>query len=777
MISAVLGLSMLLMIMPADDYSRMIVMNEEGIVSDLPLEHTEAHITVDGSIQLVTVRQVYGNPYTNPIETVYVFPLPESGAVYSMDMEIGDRRIEGEINERAEAQRIYQAAISQGQTAALLEQERPNVFTQTVGNIMPGDDIIIEIMYAAPVSYNDGTWEVVYPMVVGPRFIPNGVADADRITPDIVPEDTRSGYDIELTLTLDPGFPIREFESLNHATSNEIQDDDRLFVELSRENEIPNRDFVFSYTTAGNDIGAGVVSHNGDLGGHFMLMLEPDANVDPGDIAPKEIFFVVDNSGSMYGQPMDVAKETVRQFVSGMNPDDTFQIMKFSETASSMSAEPMRNTAANVNRGIDYINAMSGMGGTMMIEGVRACIGYPEDRERMRYIVFLTDGYIGNETEILSELKNTLGENTRLFSIGVGSSVNRYLIEGLAEEGRGYATYVGLDQDPKSAVEDIYNKINNPYLVGINIDWGNLDVTEVYPREIRDLYDGEPLVVVGRYGDSGRDEITISGTLNGRSWERSMNVRLVSRGGSEAADRLWAREKIHHLNRLVLDSGYQGKPSDGLIEQIIGVSLDYRVLCEQTAFVAVDTYERADGSNPEFIGIPVNMPEGVSYDGIFGTNARTTSGSTGVFHGNMPAPASTASFAGGAGGSVGYIQSTEMAACEELEAEDSEDCSIAYTQVYYATLTSISDYLGARPSVFRTLVLEMLVGLNSEGIIFASGEIEFEIEVNSAGLITGIDVIEDTVESDVIVEFIEDYLVGETIDGASRGTSTIVILI
>ncbi len=508
MIGAVLSLSALLLIMPSEDYSRMIVMDDDGVVSDLPLEHTEAHITVDGSIQLVTVRQVYGNPYSDPIEAVYVFPLPESGAVYSMDMEIGDRRIEGEIKERQEAQRIYEEAISQGRTAALLEQERPNIFTQTVGNILPGDDIVIEIMYAAPVDYNDGSWEVVYPMVVGPRFSPNSVTDVDRITPDIVPEDTRSGYDIELSLTLDPGFPVREFESLNHAISTEIQNDDRLFVELSREHEIPNRDFVFTYRTAGNDIGAGVVSHNGDMGGHFMLMLEPDAEVDQGHIAPKEIFFVVDNSGSMSGQPMEVAKETVRQFVRGMNPDDSFQIMRFSETASSMSSEPMENTAANVRRGIEYINSMSGMGGTVMIEGVRACVGYPEDPERMRYSIFLTDGYIGNESEILSELRTTLGEHTRLFSIGVGSSVNRYLIEGLAEEGRGYAVYVGLDQNPKTAVEDVYNKINNPYLVDIEIDWGNLDVTEVYPREIRDLYDGEPLVVVGRYNESGRDEIT-----------------------------------------------------------------------------------------------------------------------------------------------------------------------------------------------------------------------------------------------------------------------------
>ncbi|MCK5036112.1 MAG: VWA domain-containing protein [Candidatus Sabulitectum sp.] len=770
MIGAVLGLSALLMVMPSDDYSRMIVMDEDGIVSDLPLEHTEAHITVDGSIQLVTVRQVYGNPYSDPIEAIYVFPLPESGAVYSMDMEIGDRRIEGEIKERQEAQRIYQEAISQGRTAALLEQERPNIFTQTVGNILPGDDIVIEIMYAAPVDYNDGNWEVVYPMVVGPRFSPDGVSDEDRITPEIVPEDTRSGYDIELSLTLDPGFPIREFESLNHAVSTEIQGDDRLVVELSRENEIPNRDFVFTYRTAGNDIGTGVVSHNGEMGGHFMLMLEPDADVDPGHIAPKEIFFVVDNSGSMSGQPMEVAKETVRQFVRGMNPDDSFQIMRFSETASSMSSEPMENTAANVRRGIDYINSMSGMGGTMMIEGVRACVGYPEDPERMRYIIFLTDGYIGNEAEILSELRTTLGEHTRLFSIGVGSSVNRYLIEGLAEEGRGYAVYVGLDQNPKTAVEDVYNKINNPYLVDIEIDWGNLDVTEVYPREIRDLYDGEPLVVVGRYDEPGRDEVTITGTLNGRHWESTVNVRLVSRGGSEAADRLWARQKIHHLNRLVLDSGYRGKPADGLLEQIIGVSLDYSVLCEQTAFVAVDSYERTDGSNPETIGIPVNMPEGVSYSGIFGGTGVAQSGaSSTMFRTASPAPVG---YAGGGG--VQNMNRVEVS----LEAEECCD-EIAYEDIpsYSATLGGISDYLDARPSVFRSVILDLITELNANGDVLTPGEIVFEITVDSSGVITRIRIREDTVEIGEVAETVENLLLGETIQGAAVGTSTVTITI
>jgi len=767
MLTAVMILGAAMIASPEQDFSRMMVLDDDGIVSDLPLEHTEAVITVEGSIQLVTVRQVYGNPFDNPIEAVYVFPLPESGAVYSMNMEIGDRHIEGQIRERQEAVRIYEEAISAGQTAALLEQERPNIFTQTVGNILPGDDIVIEIKYAAPVAYNGGTWQVVYPMVVGPRFVPAGVEDVARITPDVVPEGTRSGYDIELSMTVNPGLPIREFESENHAVSTRLENDNILSVQLSRENEIPNRDFVFSYRTAGDEITAGVISHYGDLGGHFMLMLEPDAEVDPDDIAPKEIFFVVDNSGSMSGQPMEVAKETVRQFVAGMNPGDSFQIMRFSETASALSDSPLENTPRNIGRGLEYIDAMYGMGGTMMIEGVRACVGYPEDPERMRYIIFLTDGYIGNETEILSELRTTLGENMRLFSVGVGSSTNRYLIEGLAEEGRGYATYIGLDQDPKTAVKDIYEKINNPYLVNIQIDWGDLDVSDVYPREIRDLYDGEPLVVTGRYGEPGRDTITITGSVGGRPWQQTLSVRLVSRGGTEAADRLWARSKLHHLDRLLLDAPYSGKDSGGLVEQIIGTSLDYRILSEYTAFVAVDSYVRTDGSAPEVFGIPLNMPEGVSYSGVFGTSCMQAS------YGGSLARTTAAPSSTGFNGGGGFAAGNMSVACEELDVDDSS----YYQPVYRATLSGVSDYLGARPSEFREVILEAVDALNETPEILQPGLIRLEITLNGSGSVTRVEVDEDTVEVNEIIEILTRILMGKTITGASAGRVMVTISI
>ncbi|MCD4708053.1 MAG: hypothetical protein K8S62_09985, partial [Candidatus Sabulitectum sp.] len=271
------------------------------------------------------------------------------------------------------------------------------------------------------------------------------------------------------------------------------------------------------------------------------------------------------------------------------------------------------------------------------------------------------------------------------------------------------------------------------------------------------------------YNESGRDEITISGTLNGRHWERSMNVKLVSSGGSPAADRLWARRKIHHLNRLVLDSGYRGKPADGLIEQIIGVSLDYGVLCEQTAFVAVDSYVRTDGSNPETIGIPVNMPEGVSYNGIFGHYGQPGVSQTMFRTAVSPTSGNGRGFAG-AGGQM------ETLCCEEIM--DCGEAEYAYDNpVYFAVLGSVSDYLGARPSEFRSVIIDLINELNANSDILGPGEIEIEIAVDTSGVITRVRINEDTVEINEVTEIIENFLLGKTISGASVGTSTITIVI
>ena len=766
---------------------RMQVVGEEGVIGDLPLEHTQVEITISGNLQRATVRQVYGNPYEEPIEAVYTFPLPQSGAVDRMNMWIGDRFIEGKIHERDLARQIYEEALESGQTASLLEQERPNIFTQSVGNILPGDSIVIEISYVAPVEYDDGEYEIVFPMVVGPRFVPPGgfvrrifdrytvstsVEDADRITPPIVPEGTRTGYDIELSVTINAGVVIQDFESLNH----EVEVDLRwrtgdVTISLKDDDVIPNKDFVLRYTTASDRIQTGVISHNGELGGHFMLILQPDADIDIDEITPKEMFFVVDCSGSMSGQPMDVAKETVRQFVRGMNPDDTFQIMRFSEIASSMSRSPLSNTESNIEQGVRFINNMSGTGGTMMIEGVRAAIGYPEDPDRMRFVIFLTDGFIGNEAEILGELQSTLGENTRLFSIGVGSSPNRYLIEGLAEEGRGHAYYVALNEDPTEAVSAIYEKINDPYLVGISINWGNLDVHDVYPSRIPDLYAGEPLVIVGQYDGSGSETVRLSGNVAGRRW--NSEVRVVFPAHEEDNDviaTLWARKKIHDLNRQMYNSyGYIDQNQD-IIEEITDTALDYQIMSEYTSFVAVCEEVRADpDGNPVTVQVPVNMPDGVSYEGVFGTERVESM----HYNRSLSRTSQSAPTVGlGAGGYVSYD------ACEESIEGDYyyEQETPWFGRV---RLVSASPTLGLLPSVVRSAVRELLADLTEvyqsylDGIEDADdwpdGVVTFSIEVDSNGNITAVSLIGGGLDVDVddnLCEVLEGLHIPAPPDGA-----------
>jgi len=749
------------------EFARMQVLGEEGVIGDLPLEHTSVEIRVSGNLQRATVRQVYGNPMDEPIEAVYVFPLPQSGAVDRMDMWIGDRLVHGEIHQRDLARQIYEEALESGQTASLLEQERPNIFTQSVGNILPGDSITVEISYVAPVEYDEGEYELVFPMVVGPRFIPGAptegsdrgwadptdeVPDADRITPPVVPEGTRAGYDIELSVKVDPGVNVQDIESLNHEVKR-FRLAGVAYVELAQADEIPNRDFVLRYRTAGESIQTGVLAHSGDLGGHFMMVLQPDADVPVEEITPKEMFFVVDCSGSMSGQPMEVAKETVRQFVSGMNPDDSFQIIRFSETASGMAPHPLENTEENVERGIRYINALAGGGGTMMIEGIRAAVGYPEDPERMRFVIFLTDGFIGNEAQIMGELQETMGDRTRLFSVGVGSSPNRYLIEGLAEEGRGHAYYVGLREDPDEAVSSIYRKINDPYLVGIDIDWNGLDVMDVYPERIPDLYAGQPLVVVGRYGDAGSAEVTVSGTIAGEGWSQTMNVDLpAEEEDHDVIQNLWARKRIHELNRSMYNAG--GDRRDQLVQEITDTALDYQIMSQYTAFVAVSEEVRVDAEGrPVTVEVPVNMPEGVSYQGVFGTGGEGA-GLTGAVRMSRAPSAAPAG-----GGAVSQTVSADAVAMEEAEYYDGSGYSYeppeATLESVSAGLIAASPTLGLLPSEMRGAVRQLLDGLeeayydhladHSEPGEYPAGRIVFELvfaddgTVERASVVTGLD--------------------------------------
>ncbi|MBC8227936.1 VWA domain-containing protein [bacterium] len=525
---------------------------------------------------------------------------------------------------------MYEKAKQRGQVASLLEQERPNIFTQSVANIMPGDEILITIKYVENLNYDDGKYEFVFPMVVGPRYIPgqpksessgggwaedtDKVPDASRITPPVLKPGERSGHDIALSVSLDAGVPIQGIESKSHEVEIKRESDSRGFIKLKESDSIPNKDFILNYHVAGKRPEMAILTHRGDSGGFFMLMIQPQAEFKLDEITPKEMVFVVDCSGSMSGEPIAKAKQAMRRCIKNMNPNDSFQIIRFSESASQFAEKPIPNTRENRERGLSYINGMSGQGGTNMIEGIKAALDFPKDPERIRTILFMTDGYIGNETEILAAIQDKLG-NARLFSFGVGSSVNRYLLNRMAEVGRGVVQYVRPDENTEEAVNNFYERISKPYLLDIEVDWKDLEVTDVYPKKIPDLFSAQPVIIHGRYQEAGKATIQLKGKVTGKETVTKIDVRLPGKEESNSVlGTLWARTRIKDL----MDQMYHGEKQD-LVEEVTNLALEFRLMSKYTSFVAVEERLVAEGEGPpKTVMVPVEMPEGVSYEGVFG---------------------------------------------------------------------------------------------------------------------------------------------------------------
>jgi len=606
---------------------------KDGKTLELPLEHTDVDAYVSGYIARVNVTQHFTNPYKEPIEAVYVFPLPENAAVDAMTMKIGEKVIKGVIKKREEARQIYEQAIQEGKTASLLEQERPNIFTQTVGNIMPGDDIYIEISYVQDLAYDHGTYEYTFPMVVGPRFIPgtrntstgskqgggwaedtDRVPDASRITPPVLKPEYRSGHDISLKLTVDAGVPIQNFSCPSHDIDQQVKGESQVVVQIKKGDQIPNKDFIFRYDVAGKRPEYALLTHaKGPNDGYFVLMIQPQASFKISEITPKEMIFVVDCSGSMSGFPIEKAKEAMKLSIENMNPDDYFNIIKFSEAASGFAPLPVPNTPDNVKKALKYIDDMYGSGGTMMIEGIKYSLDGLRDSKRRRVVLFMTDGYIGNEREILAAIEDKLG-NARLFSFGVGSSVNRYLLEKMAQVGRGQVTYCRHDEDPQPKIELFYERIAKPYLMDIEIDWNGLEVIEVLPQRIPDLFSAQPVIIHGRYTQPGSAVIKIKGKVRGKPVIQKIAVVFPKeKSEHDVIATLWARTKIEYLS----DEMHHGEKPE-IVDQITQIALKYKLMSKYTSFVAVSEEVRNVDGKLETVQVPVPIPEGVSYEGVFG---------------------------------------------------------------------------------------------------------------------------------------------------------------
>jgi len=622
----------------------------DGTVMQFPLERTDVHAEVTGNIAQVELTQIFRNPYEKKIEAVYVFPLPNRAAVNGMEIQIGDRRIEAVIKKRDDARHIYEQARAAGHVTALLDQERPNIFTQSVANILPGNSVEVIIRYFETVPYEKGSYSFSFPMVVGPRFIPGAptsagergwsantgaVPDASRITPPVLKPGQRSGHDISVSVRLNAGAPIANLTAPSHDVVVEREGRTMADVHLADEAVIPNKDFVLRYGIDGDAPSVALLPHRQDGDGYFLLLVQPDATPNQSDIRPKEMIFVVDGSGSMSGQPIEKVKEAMRHALRNLNPGDTFQILRFANRVEKFAAAPVSANATNVEKGLAYVASLSGRGGTIMLEGVREALQPSDDPERLRIISFMTDGYIGNEHQILAYLKNNLGD-ARLFSFGVGNAVNRYLLDKMAEFGRGSVEYVLLGDRAGASIERFYERIRNPYLTDVDIDWGGIPVEDVYPKTIPDLFLGQPIVVHGRYRAPGKGTIRVQGRLGTEPYEQAVEVLMPDEHPEgDAIGTLWARARIEDLSNEDISSREARYQSE-----ITEVALAHNLVSAFTSFVAVEKSFTTGTDEPELVEVPVTMPDGVSYQGVFGG---VPGGVIGGIVGGVPSNAETIS--------------------------------------------------------------------------------------------------------------------------------------
>jgi len=595
----------------------------------LPLKQTRFDTRVVGTVAETDVTQTFTNPYTDkPIEAIYVFPLADDAAVDDYWIHLGDRHIHGVIKRRDEARKMYEKAREAGQSAALLDQERPNIFTQSVANIPPGGSIEVEMHVVQPLHQEGGRYELSLPTVVGPRFIPgkpvshkgtgtapdtDQVPDASKITPPVLTKRV-SCAELKVAVGIEGGLPVTKLASKYHRVRTGPFGD-QTHVELARDGELPNRDFVLSWSLAGEKPQASLMAQpdaDGE-GGYFTLTVQPP-KMPPGDKQrPRELIFVVDNSGSMGGTPIETAKAAIRKSLQNLGPRDSFQVMRFSETASGMGPTLVANTPENQARAEKYVNDMHSMGGTQMIEGIRASLGFPKTRDdAMRVVLFLTDGYIGNEVQIFEEIEKTLGA-TRLFSLGVGGSVNRYLLEGMARTGRGAVTYMGPGEKPDKVVNRFYERIAHPVLTDIELDWGSMAVSEVLPGKIPDLFHGQPVVVYGRYSGNPSGTIKLKGSHSGEELNLPVKVNFADATDSEGLASMWARTKVDDLEGYPFVRRDKPESREASKKAVTELALEYSIMTKYTSFVAVDErkVKQADGSYRTVVQ-PVDLPAGVS---------------------------------------------------------------------------------------------------------------------------------------------------------------------
>ena len=591
---------------------------------DCPLKHTSVKAEVSGFMSRVTVTQDFENPFADKIEAVYTFPLPDMAAVDDLTMQIGDRTIKGKIMRRDDAAAAYAAAKQLGRVASLLDQERPNIFTQQVANILPGQQIRVTISYVETLKYEDGSYAWTFPMVVAPRYNTGGNS---KISPPRMPEGMRAGHDVSLEINLDAGVPIASINSTSHEIDVQKVDEKRAVVRLKDNATIPNKDFLLTYGIAGDTIKDAVLAHHSDRGGFFTLILQPPQRVQAEDVMPKEMVFVLDTSGSMRGSPFDTAKQTMELALNTLYPHDTFNLITFSGDTEVLFPQPVPATRENLRSAKEFLSSRESAGGTEMMKAIKAALDPSDSQYHVRFACFMTDGKVGNDQEILAEVQKH--QNARVFAMGFGDAPNRALLDKMTQYGRGEVDYVSITSNSSTAAQRFNDRIRNPLLTDLSIEWTDLSITEVFPKRIPDLFSVKPLIISGRYTTGGKGKIRLKGKMAGQDFIREIPVELPEvEKDHEALGTLWARHKIDDLTAEEIALAGDQSLSEEKRKEIVELGLTFKLMTQYTSFVAVDEVIFTGSEEPRRVEVPVEAIPGSIATGLTETVTVTSSGSS-----------------------------------------------------------------------------------------------------------------------------------------------------
>jgi Ca-activated chloride channel family protein len=609
-----------------------LVKSDEPGTDVMPLKSSRADVKIAGMVAEVKVTQVYQNTGKKTLEAIYVFPASTRAAVHAMRMTIGKRVIEAKIMERQKARETYEKAKKAGQTTSLLEQQRPNVFQMNVANILPGDEIKVELNYLELLQPEDNIYEFVYPTVVGPRYTSKtaeGAPDTDKwVQNPYLHEGQAPPYTFGLDVELSSGLPITRLSSPSHDVEIKYAGKNSARIKIKDEKTAGNKDFVLRYALAGGKIESGLLLYPGKDENFFLLMMEPPARVKPEAVVPREYIFIVDISGSMHGFPLNTAKALMQDIISGLRPQDSFNVLLFASGSAILSPSgSLPANEANKQKALAFVMSRPGGGGTNIVPALKRALALPRTPGVSRIITVATDGYVSVEPQVFQLIRDNLGA-ANLFAFGIGTAVNRHLIEGMARAGLGEAFVVLKPADAAKQAARFRTYIANPVLTDIEVSFEGFKAYGTEPAKLPDLFARRPITMLGKYKGKPSGAIVVKGKTAAGAYESRIELKEAQASPDNAALRLlWARQRIMGL----VDFSRVTRKNQAVVKEVTALGLKYSLMSPYTSFVAVDKIKRADGKLVT-VKQPLPLPQGVSDLAVGGRGRSMAMGSM------MPAP-------------------------------------------------------------------------------------------------------------------------------------------